>query len=127
MTARQETGFLQLIPAIHSCAAPDLQPLHWQHYWDCQHCSYPDRTGDLRNIIRITDFYSARQWHSTGMYTDVYRPQQVEHDLQLCLPDPAGLSAGPGRAVSPRHAAAQAKDPPGGSARSVLMTGSADA
>jgi len=98
-SGRQETGFLQLIPVIHSCAAPDLQPVHWQHYWHCQPCSYPDRTGDLRSIVKITDFYSARQWHSTGMYTDVYRPQQVEHDLQLCLPDPAGLSAGPGRTV----------------------------
>jgi DNA-binding CsgD family transcriptional regulator len=98
-SGRQETRFLQLIPVVHSCMAPDLQPVHWQHYWDCQHCSYPDRTGDLHSIVRITDFYSARQWHSTGMYTDVYRPQGVEHDLQLCLPDPAGLSVGPGRTV----------------------------
>jgi DNA-binding CsgD family transcriptional regulator len=98
-SGRQETGFLQLIPVVHSCVAPDLQPVHWQHYWDCQYCSYPDRTGDLHSITKITDFYSARQWHSTGMYTDVYRPQGVEHDLQLCLPDPAGLSAAPGRTL----------------------------
>jgi DNA-binding CsgD family transcriptional regulator len=98
-SGRQETGFLQLIPVVHSCVAPDLQPVHWQHYWDCQSCSYPDRTGDLRSIIKITDFYSARQWHSTGMYADVYRPQGVEHELQLFLPDPAGLTAGPGRTL----------------------------
>jgi DNA-binding CsgD family transcriptional regulator len=98
-SGRQETGFLQLVPVIHSCVAPDVQPVHWQHYWDCQYCSYPDRTGDLRSIIQITDFYSARQWHGTVMYTEVYRPQGVEHDLQLCLPDPAGPSAGPGRTV----------------------------
>jgi DNA-binding CsgD family transcriptional regulator len=98
-SGRQETGFLQLIPAIHSCTAPGLQPVHWQHYWDCLPCSYPDRTGDLRSIVKITDFYSARQWHSTGMYTDVYRPQGVEHELQLFLPDPAGLTAGPGRTL----------------------------
>ena len=29
---------------------------------------YPDRTGDLRSVVKIADFYSARQWHSTGMY-----------------------------------------------------------
>jgi DNA-binding CsgD family transcriptional regulator len=98
-SGRQETGFLQLIPVIHSCAAPDLQPVHWQHYWDCQPCSYPDRTGDLRSIVKITDFYSARQWHSIGMYTDVYRPQGAEHELQLFLPDPAALTAGPGRTL----------------------------
>ena len=49
--------------------------------------------------MKITDFYSARQWHSTGMYTDVYRPQGVEHELQLFLPDPAGPIAGPGRTL----------------------------
>jgi len=98
-SGRQETGFLQLIPVIHSCAAEDLEPVHWQHYWDCQWCSYPDCTGDLRSIVKITDFYSTRQWHSTAMYTDVYRPQRVEHALQLFLPDPAGPIAGPGRTL----------------------------
>ena len=33
------------------------------------------------------------------MYSDCLRPQEYEHQLQLCLPDPAGLSAGPGRPV----------------------------
>jgi hypothetical protein len=50
-SGRQETWFLQLIPVIHSCAAPALQPVHWQYYWHCQQCSYPDRTGDLRSIV----------------------------------------------------------------------------
>jgi DNA-binding CsgD family transcriptional regulator len=64
--------------------------VHWRHYWDCQPCSYPDRTGDLRNVVKIADFYSARQWHSTGMYSDIYRPQGLEHDLMLTLPVPGG-------------------------------------
>lgn len=33
------------------------------------------------------------------MYTDILRPQGCEHQIQLCLPDPAGLSTGPGRTV----------------------------
>ena len=97
-----ETRFLQCIPVAdveEVAAAEDVQPVHWQHYWDCQPCSYPDRTGDLCSIVKITDFYSARQWHSTGMYCDIYRPQGYEHDLMLTLPDPAGLTAGPGRTV----------------------------
>ena len=49
--------------------------------------------------MKISDLYSARQWHSTGMYTDILRPQGYEHQLQLCLPDPAGPGAGPGRTV----------------------------
>jgi len=71
----------------------------WACHWACQACSYPERTGDLRSVVKPSDFYSARQWHSTGMYSDRLRPQGYEHDLQLCLPDPAGLSAGPGRTV----------------------------
>ena len=64
----------------------DFDRVHWQHYWHCQPCSYPDRTGDLRTVIKIADFYSGRQWHSTGMYTDLYRPKGFEHELMLTLP-----------------------------------------
>jgi DNA-binding CsgD family transcriptional regulator len=50
--------------------------------------------------VTIADFYSARQWHSTAIYSDFYRPDGNEHELQLCLPDPAaGPGAGPGRTV----------------------------
>jgi hypothetical protein len=66
---------------------------------DCRSCGYPERTGDVRSVVKQSDFYSARQWHSTGMYCDILRPQGVEHDLGLCLPDPAMPSAGPGRTV----------------------------
>jgi hypothetical protein len=49
----------------------DWEQLYWEHHWHCQYNSYPDRTGDLCSITKITDFYSARQWHSTGMYCDI--------------------------------------------------------
>ena len=71
----------------------------WTCHWDCQLCSYPERTSDLRSVVKPSDFYSARQWHSTGMDCDYHRPHGLEHELQLCLPEPAGLSAGPGRNV----------------------------
>jgi len=71
----------------------------WARHWECQFCSYPERTGDLRSVVKPSDFYSVRQWHSTGMYSDILRPQGYEHQLRLCLPDPAGLSAGPGQTV----------------------------
>jgi DNA-binding CsgD family transcriptional regulator len=67
--------------------------VHWAHFWDCPPCCYPDRSGDLRSVMNISDFYSARQWHSTGMYSDYLRP--FEHNLLVCLP------AGPGPAVVP--------------------------
>jgi hypothetical protein len=38
----------------------------------------PDHTGDLRSVRTIADFYSARQWHSTGMYGDLYQPRGID-------------------------------------------------
>jgi DNA-binding CsgD family transcriptional regulator len=93
---------MQGIPAPPDVASEAFQAVeraYWPHYWACQRFSYPDRTGDLRSVTKIADFYSARQWHSTGMYSDVHRPQGLEHDLQLWLPGPGGRTAGPGRTV----------------------------
>jgi hypothetical protein len=47
---------------------------------------------DLRSVVKISDFYSARQWHSVGMYCDIYRLLGFEHDLMLTLP----VMPGPG-------------------------------
>jgi DNA-binding CsgD family transcriptional regulator len=76
----------------------DDEQVYWRHYWDCADCSYPDRSGDLRSVTKVSDFYSARQWHSTGMYRDLLRGWGVDHELRLCLPD-AAPAAGPGRTV----------------------------
>jgi DNA-binding CsgD family transcriptional regulator len=49
------------------------------------------------------DFYSDRQWHSTGIYTDVLHPAGVEKELLIPLPAPPGFARrlvffrGPGR------------------------------
>jgi DNA-binding CsgD family transcriptional regulator len=86
-------------PADANAGKEDLDREHWEHYWDCKPCSYPDRSGDLRTIVKIADFYSARQWHATGMYGGYYRLRGVEHELQLCLPEPPGQTNGPGRTV----------------------------
>jgi DNA-binding CsgD family transcriptional regulator len=49
--------------------------------------------------MKVSDFYSARQWHSTGMYRDVVRPDGIEHELILVLPAGPPWTAGPGRTV----------------------------
>ncbi len=105
-SGRQAYSILQSIPAPSDDelkAFENLDPADWEHWWacrwECQCCSYPERTGDLRSVVKPSDFYSARQWHSTGMYSDILRRHGIEHQLQLCLPDPAGPSAGPGRTV----------------------------
>jgi DNA-binding CsgD family transcriptional regulator len=97
---------LQLVPApsddepkAFEDPGPARLERFWACHWGCQSCSYPERTGDLRGVVKPSDFYSTRQWHSTRMYSDILRPQGCEHQIQLCLPDPAGLSAGPGRTV----------------------------
>ena len=69
-------------------------PTFWEHFWECKPCSYPDRTGDLRSIVAETDFYSVREYHSTGMYCDVMRPQGFGHQIALFLPEPPGPDAG---------------------------------
>jgi DNA-binding CsgD family transcriptional regulator len=90
-SSRQAHGFLQAIPAEDG-DEEDSERAFWASYWDCDPCSYPDRGGDLRSITKISDFYSVRQWHNTGMYSECFRGE-IEHEMMLCLP------AGPGRTV----------------------------
>jgi DNA-binding CsgD family transcriptional regulator len=96
---RQRNWFAQALPDDEYTGDEGLRLVHWKHYWDCEPCSYPDRTGDLRPVITIADFYSARQWHSTGMYCDLYQPQGIEHELMLTLPASPGKTTGPGRTL----------------------------
>jgi DNA-binding CsgD family transcriptional regulator len=95
----QAFRFAQDIPPIDTPADADLGRTMWEHYWDCKPCSYPDRSRDLRSIVTVADFYSARQWHSTGMYHDFYRPLGIEHEIQMCLPEASEQTPGPGRTV----------------------------
>src|SRR5215470_5234235 len=50
-----------------STASAAASSAHWEHFWGCQPCSYAVRSGDLRSVTKISDFYSARQWHNVGM------------------------------------------------------------
>ncbi len=50
-------------------------------------------------ITMVSDFYSARQWHSAGMYCDFFRLLGREHQLILALPEGPGRTARPGRTV----------------------------
>jgi DNA-binding CsgD family transcriptional regulator len=100
-SGRQMCWFSQEIPA-RDAGGTDFEPwdpVFWEQYWDCQHCSYAARTGDQRSIITVADFYSARQWHSTGMYTDFCHPLGQEHHLMVCLPRALPPTTAPGRYV----------------------------
>jgi DNA-binding CsgD family transcriptional regulator len=78
-------------------APADPNRVFWTHYWDCLICSQPARTGDLRPVIRTSDFYSTGQWHETGMYAEYIQPQGIEHHLMLALPELPEPAAGPER------------------------------
>jgi len=98
-TAQQADLFMQGAPLEpgDDCeeTEEDSAPF-WQHYWDSPCCSYPDRTGDLRSITKISDFYSARQWRNTGMHRDYLR---IGHEIMVCLPAGPRWAADPGRQV----------------------------
>ncbi|HEY1641416.1 MAG TPA: response regulator transcription factor [Streptosporangiaceae bacterium] len=96
---QQLCWFRQQIPSGGVAACEALDEVYWEHYWDCELCSYPARTGDLRSVIKVADFYSARQWHATGMYCDHDRPLGMEHSLMVGLPRALPHTAGSGRYV----------------------------
>jgi DNA-binding CsgD family transcriptional regulator len=99
-SGRHTVGFSQEIPSGDARIGFDGQDeVYWENHRDCQHCSYTARTGDQRSVIKDSDFYSARQWHSTGMYTDFYRRVGLEHSLMVCLPSALPSTAGPGQYV----------------------------
>jgi DNA-binding CsgD family transcriptional regulator len=97
-SGRQETWPGQVM-ADNGAVVADAARVQWQHYWHCQPCSYPDRTGDLRSIVKIADFYSARQWHSIGTRCGINRPLRFEHVLMLTLPAAPGPVPEPGRTM----------------------------
>jgi DNA-binding NarL/FixJ family response regulator len=89
---RQMTCFDQDFPV--DCDGDETyEQAFWTHYWDFVPCSYPDRSSDLRSVTKTSDFYSVRQLHQTGFYSDYIHPLGLEHALRLCLP------AGPRRTL----------------------------
>jgi DNA-binding CsgD family transcriptional regulator len=96
-SGRQAHWFVQEVPS--TLGSEDSDRAYWQYYRESQFDSYHVGTGDLRGVIKITDFYSARQWHSTAMYTDFDRLMGIEHCLMLCLPEAPPRTARPGRHV----------------------------
>ena len=96
-SSRQVSWFAQLAPAEAGDGWYD--PVAFRRHYSTDVGSYRDRTGDLRSVMKISDFYSARQWRSTGVYHDAFRPYGVEHGMMLCLPAGPGQTAGSERTV----------------------------
>lgn len=61
----------------------------WRHYWTSS-CSHPETSRDHTSVTKVSDFYSVRQWHASGMYVDHIAPSGYEHEMMMWLPDGAG-------------------------------------
>ena len=97
-TGRQVHTWLQGSDGDGDAGTPEgWAQVFWSHYWDCRVCAYPVRTGDLRSVVMTSDFYSMRQWHSSGMYIDCIGPQGIERHLMLALPELPELPGRPRR------------------------------
>lgn len=55
--------------ASASQVAP-IDEVFWAEFWNCRFCSYPERAGDLRSVVRLSDFYSRRKLHATAMWAE---------------------------------------------------------
>ena len=65
----------------------------WDHFPRSLTCSYTEHGDTLRReVMRTADFYSTRQWHSTGMYTEYLGPAGFDQELIMPLPAPPGIS-----------------------------------
>jgi len=64
----------------------------WNNYWDDLSCCYPTVSGDIRTITTVSDFYTSREMHETGMYVEYLGPLGLEHEAMVCLSAPAGRS-----------------------------------
>jgi DNA-binding CsgD family transcriptional regulator len=85
-SAQQRTDSTQMMADGDQSVATASLPVNWQHYWHCRLCSYPDRTGDTRSVVKTADFYSTRQWHGIGTRCGINQPMGFEHALMLTLP-----------------------------------------
>ena len=74
-------------PARGGQPGGDGQPWpFWEHYWDCRRCSYPSVSGDDQSVTAISDFYTRREYHNSGIYARYMRPNGIEHGVMFCLP-----------------------------------------
>jgi DNA-binding CsgD family transcriptional regulator len=70
--------------AVNEVGGSDVE--EWLlHFWR-SHCSYPQRSGDLRVVLLDTDFMSQLQWRQSPQYIDVVAEEGFLHDVVVSLP-----------------------------------------
>jgi hypothetical protein len=86
---RRETPLYQeygQLPGLDDEDAP--VEVFWSNYWTEPFCSYPDRTGDLTSVTKVSDFCTMPALRRTQLWSDYFRPFGTHRELMLCLPSP---------------------------------------
>jgi DNA-binding CsgD family transcriptional regulator len=84
------------------------QELYREHYWSSP-CSYPDRTGDLGSVLRLSDLDSRSALRRSPIYCELFVPFDLVHEVMVVLDGGAAqrtvrllFNRGPGRNFSER-------------------------
>jgi DNA-binding CsgD family transcriptional regulator len=118
-SGRRESWSCQFMPDGGGVVVSDAAPVNWDNYWHCRSCSYPDRTGDLRSIVTIADFYSAREWRCVGSRCGISRPMGFDRALMLTLPATQGLAET--RDLAGTRSPAETRSPADGPGRTMRL------
>jgi len=68
----------------------ELERIYWETVHSCPTFNYQDRTRD-KSAVRISDLIARRAYHELPIYQEYFRPQGVEHGLEVPLSAPSGL------------------------------------
>ena len=95
-TAAQQFVFEQTLSDVQECieaggadATDPLTAEYWKLYWLTSACNYPDRTGDIAHVTKLTDFLSESEWRTSPMYHEFGRPGQ-SRQMAVYFPDEPG-------------------------------------
>ena len=76
----QETGWDQEVPESRLSADDGA---FWRYYWDSEHCSYPDRTGDVTRVTMTSDFLAPSEYRENSAYQEFLKPFGIDHELMV--------------------------------------------
>jgi DNA-binding CsgD family transcriptional regulator len=79
----QEYGGLAEVPDQDAAVG-----VFWSNYWGENFCSYPDRTGDLSSVTKVSDFSTMAALRRTELWSDYFRLFGVHREMMVCLPSP---------------------------------------
>jgi DNA-binding CsgD family transcriptional regulator len=86
---RQETPLYQEYGQLDPVDDEDAPvEVFWSNYWTEPFCSYPDRTGDLTSVTKVSDFCTMAALRRTQLWSEYFRPFGASREMMLCLPSP---------------------------------------